>query len=81
MRKIYLRAGASSAAQFSNREEGVPSGLAEDVEESSLIESIIIGSVISISVRHSSGLMDWFEKETGSWTIILATGEVKTLFN
>ena len=55
-----LMAGASSVAQFSNREEGTRSGPAADVEESSLIESIIIGSVISISVRHSSGLMDWF---------------------
>ena len=60
----------------------MPSGPAAEVEASSLIESIIIDSVISRSVRHSSGLMDWFEKkETGSWTIILATGEVKTLLN
>ena len=78
---INLRAGASSAAQFSNREEGTPSGHAVEVEESSLIESIIMGSVISISVRHS-GLMNWLEKKvTGSWTIILARGEVKTLLN
>ena len=35
---INLMAGASSAAQFSNREEGTPSGPAADVEDSSLID-------------------------------------------
>ena len=60
----------------------MPSVPTAEVKENSLMESIIIGSVISISVSHSSGLMDWFEKkETESWTIILATGEVKSMLN
>ena len=32
---INLRAGASSAVHFNNREEGTPSGPAAEVEESS----------------------------------------------
>ena len=61
--------GASSAAHFNNREEGTPSGPAAEVEESSCIESIIICSVISISVRHSSRFKDWHEKKETGWVM------------
>ena len=46
--------GASSYAQLSNKEYGIPSGPAAEFEESSLIESIMIDSVMVISVRHHS---------------------------
>ena len=43
------RDGASSCAQLSNREDGIP---AAELEESSLIESMMIGSVMVIAVRN-----------------------------
>ena len=47
------RGGASSEAQFNNREAGMPSGLAAEFAESSLMESIMIDSVI-LNVYHCS---------------------------
>ena len=40
------RDGASSCAQLSNREDGIPSGPAAQLVESSLIESMMIDSVM-----------------------------------
>ena len=48
------RDGAISWAQLSNREGGIPSGPAAELEESSLIESMMIDSVIEISVGNNS---------------------------
>ena len=41
-------------APFSNRETGISSGPAPELEESSFIESVMIDSVIMISVRNNS---------------------------
>ena len=43
------RDGASSCAQLSNREHRIPSGPAAELEESSLIKSIMIDSIMNNS--------------------------------
>ena len=46
-----LRAGANPAAQLITSKDGMLSGPAAEVENSSLIASIIMVSLISMSVR------------------------------
>ena len=50
--------GASSVAQFTNHDDGKPSGPAAEVGESSCIASIIIFSDNTISVKCKSVVLD-----------------------
>ena len=59
---IYLTTGANSAAQFINKEEGKPSGPTAELQESSLMDPIIMDSEKSMSQRGS--LMHYLEELT-----------------
>ena len=56
--KIISKNGASSVAQFTNYDDGKPSGPAAEVGESSCIASIIFFSDNTISVKYKSVVFD-----------------------
>ena len=58
MGKNICKNGASSVAQFTNNDDGKPSGPAAEVGESSCISSIIIFSDNTISVKYKSVVLD-----------------------
>ena len=58
MGKIISKIGASSVAQFTNNDDGRPSGPAAEVAESSCIASIIFFSDNTISVKYKSVVLD-----------------------
>ena len=58
MGKSISKNGASSVAQFSNNDDGKPSGPAAEVGESFCMASIIFFSDNTISVKYKSVVLD-----------------------
>ena len=78
--KSFLNKGAISEAQLISSEDGIPSGPAAELGESSLMASIITLSLKFMSVKQLVSDTGGFVKnELGSRTIFVGSGVVNTL--